>query len=42
MFANITSFLFHAGIMLNGDGAPIEEMPDISTWYSNDYLLQVE
>ena len=30
------------GIMLNGDGAPIEDMPDISTWYSNDYLLQVE
>ncbi len=37
--ANITKFLFEAGIMRDADGRVLEEMPDVSTWYSNDYLL---
>ena len=42
MIAEITGFLFAAGIMLDENGAPIDEMPDVSTWYTNDYLLQVD
>lgn len=42
MFANITAFLFEAGIMLDGDGTPLEEMPDVSVWFTNEYLSSVE
>lgn len=38
MFANITGFLFEAGIMRDEAGAVLEAMPDVSTWYSNEYL----
>jgi ABC-type nitrate/sulfonate/bicarbonate transport system substrate-binding protein len=37
--ANITTFLFDAGIMLGEDGRPLETMPDVTGWYTNDYLL---
>lgn len=42
MFARITRFLFEAGLMLGEDGDPIETMPDVSTWYTNGYLLPAE
>lgn len=42
MFSNITGFLFEAGIMRGEDGAPLEDMPDVSGWYSNDYLLPAD
>lgn len=38
MFANITGFLFEAGILRGEDGAPLTTMPDVSVWYTNDYL----
>lgn len=38
MFANITGFLFDAGIMRDADGNVLTTMPDVSTWYTNDYL----
>jgi ABC-type nitrate/sulfonate/bicarbonate transport system substrate-binding protein len=38
MFANITDFLFEAGIMRDAGGAVLETMPDVSGWYSNEYL----
>lgn len=40
MFANITDFLFSAGVMRNEDGAPLDVMPDVSPWYTNAYLSQ--
>ncbi len=39
MFANITGFLFEAGIMRGEDGRPLAQMPDVSAWYTNDYLV---
>lgn len=42
MFNNITGFLFEAGIMRGEDGRPLSQMPDVSTWFTNEYLLQVE
>lgn len=41
-FANITQFLFEAGIMRSEEGRQLDAMPDVSTWYTNDYLLQAE
>ncbi len=38
MFANITGFLFEAGILRGEDGAPLTTMPDVSVWYTNNYL----
>lgn len=40
MFADITAFLFGAGIMRGEDGRPLEVMPDVSHWFTNDYLSQ--
>ncbi len=40
MFANITGFLFEAGIMRGEDGRPLDVMPDVSNWFTNEYLLQ--
>ncbi len=40
--ANITAFLFDAGIMLGENGRPLETMPDVTVWYTNDYLLQAD
>jgi len=42
MFTNITSFLFEAGIMRGEDGRPLAEMPDVSAWFTNDYLLRAD
>lgn len=40
MITNITTFLFEAGILRGEDGTPLEAMPDVSTWFTNDYLLR--
>lgn len=40
--ANITAFLFEAGIMRGADGRLLDALPDVSTWYTNAYLLQAE
>ncbi|AGI68463.1 ABC transporter periplasmatic substrate binding protein [Octadecabacter antarcticus 307] len=40
MFANITEFLFEAGILRDEDGTPLTTMPDVSSWYTNDYLAR--
>lgn len=40
MIANITAFLFEAGILRGEDGQPLETMPDVSTWFTNAYLAQ--
>ncbi|MEM1264456.1 MAG: ABC transporter substrate-binding protein [Pseudomonadota bacterium] len=38
MIANITTFLFDAGIMRDADGQVLETKPDVTEWYTNDYL----
>ena len=38
MIAGITQFLFEAGIMRGEDGRPLEVMPDVSGWYTNEFL----
>lgn len=40
MVANITTFLFGAGILRDEDGAPLDAMPDVSVWFTNEYLMQ--
>jgi ABC-type nitrate/sulfonate/bicarbonate transport system substrate-binding protein len=40
MFADIAEFLFAEDILLGRDGKPLATMPDISTWFANDYLAQ--
>lgn len=40
MFNNIATFLFEANILRGEDGRPLETMPDISTWFTNDYLMR--
>lgn len=40
MVANIATFLFGAGILLDENGAPLETMPDVSAWFTNEYLMQ--
>jgi ABC-type nitrate/sulfonate/bicarbonate transport system substrate-binding protein len=42
MFTNITRFLFEAGIMRGEDGRPLTQMPDVSAWFTNDYLLRAD
>lgn len=42
MFANITGFLFEAGIMRGEDGRPLDVMPDVSSWFTNVYLSQAD
>jgi ABC-type nitrate/sulfonate/bicarbonate transport system substrate-binding protein len=42
MFANITGFLFEAGIMRGEDGRPLDVMPDVSSWFTNEYLSQAD
>tara|TARA_R110002020_G_scaffold178196_7_gene371079 strand:+ start:1660 stop:2667 length:1008 start_codon:yes stop_codon:yes gene_type:complete len=34
----VGSFLFEAGILKDGNGAPLTEKPDFTAYYSNDYL----
>ena len=38
MIADITQFLFESGIMRTEDGRPLEAMPDVSDWYTNEFL----
>ncbi|MDF2372823.1 MAG: ABC transporter substrate-binding protein [Rhizobiaceae bacterium] len=38
LFAEITTFLFHAGILRGEDGRPLEVKPDVTTWYTNAFL----
>lgn len=40
MFGNITKFMFEAGVMRDADGKRLEEMPDVSTWFTNEYQKQ--
>jgi ABC-type nitrate/sulfonate/bicarbonate transport system substrate-binding protein len=40
MIADITTFLFEAGILRGEDGQPLETMPDVSTWFTNAYLAR--
>lgn len=40
MIANITHFLFDAGILRTQDGRPLAAMPDVSNRYTNKFLLQ--
>tara|TARA_R110002094_G_scaffold102119_2_gene101829 strand:+ start:3949 stop:4938 length:990 start_codon:yes stop_codon:yes gene_type:complete len=40
MFSNIANFLFEADIMRGEDGRPLAEMPDVSLWFTNGYLLR--
>ncbi len=42
MFADITGFLFDAGIMRGEDGRPLDVMPDVSHWFTNAYLSQTD
>lgn len=37
---NITDFLFSAGILRDQDGKVLAEKPDVSTWFSNEYLAR--
>lgn len=40
MVEGIVGFLFEAEILRDRDGAPLAEMPDVSTWFTNAYLVQ--
>lgn len=40
MVANITTFLFGAGILRDEDGVPLVAMPDVSAWFTNEYLME--
>ena len=40
MFNDITNFLFSAGILRDGDGNPLEQMPDVGDWYTNAFLAR--
>lgn len=42
MFNNITRFLFDADIMRGEDGRPLSEMPDVSAWFTNEYLSHAD
>lgn len=38
LFAQITAFLFEAGIFRGPDGQPLATMPDTTSWFTNAYL----
>lgn len=40
MFAAINGFLFEAGILRDENGDVLESAPDLSSWYTNDFLAQ--
>lgn len=40
MITNITGFLFGADILRDANSRPLAVMPDVSTWFTNDYLAQ--
>ncbi|MEM6461733.1 MAG: ABC transporter substrate-binding protein [Pseudomonadota bacterium] len=39
-FLNITGFLYEAGILRGMDGKPLAKRPDVSTWFTNEYLAE--
>jgi ABC-type nitrate/sulfonate/bicarbonate transport system substrate-binding protein len=40
MFNNIVDFLFAAEILRDENGVVLEERPDSSGWFTNDFLMQ--
>lgn len=40
MIDAITTFLFEAGILRGADGQPLNTMPDVSSWFTNDFIAQ--
>lgn len=38
LISGITAFLFEAGILRDANGNVHQEMPDVSGWYTNEYL----
>jgi hypothetical protein len=40
MMRNITGFLFDRGILRDGDGNPLAMRPDLSDWFTNEYLMR--
>ncbi|MBR7887420.1 ABC transporter substrate-binding protein [Marinomonas sp. A79] len=38
MFTNMTRFLFEAGILRDENASLLTKMPNVSTWYTNQYL----
>ncbi|MEQ8308689.1 MAG: ABC transporter substrate-binding protein [Hoeflea sp.] len=38
LISGITAFLFEAGILRDANGDVHQEMPDVSGWYTNEYL----
>jgi len=40
MMRNINGFLFDAGILRDGDGNPLATRPDVSEWFTDEYLVQ--
>lgn len=40
MFAGINSFLFEAGILRDENGGVLETAPDLSSWFTNQFLAQ--
>lgn len=37
-FQNIISFLFAEGILRDEDGQPLEQVPSLTAWFTNEYL----
>lgn len=40
MFTAINTFLFEAGILRDANGDVLQSAPDVSTWFTNEYLAQ--
>jgi hypothetical protein len=40
MMRNISGFLFEVGMLRDGDGDPLEMRPDLSDWFTIEYLAQ--
>lgn len=40
MFAAINGFLFEAGILRDDNGDVLDSAPDLSTWFTNEFLAQ--
>jgi hypothetical protein len=38
LISGITAFLFEAGILRDANGDVHQEMPEVSGWYTNEYL----
>jgi ABC-type nitrate/sulfonate/bicarbonate transport system substrate-binding protein len=40
MFTAINTFLFEADILRDANGDVLQSAPDVSTWFTNEYLAQ--